>query len=706
MTRPIAQGHRAAITEEERPGVFTMRVGNIDAHETVKVTLTMTGPLPYSDGQATYRFPLVVAPRYIPGKPLPGEAVGDGIAIDTDAVPDASRISPPMLLPGFKNPVKLGLVVRIDPAGLNLRQVSSSLHAISTRKRKKTTVRLKEEERLNKDFILRLHYAEEGISTGLVTHRNDGDEEGTFMLTIVPPEQTSQLPRDVVFVLDKSGSMGGWKMVCARRATARMIDALSSEDRFAFLAFDNGYETPVGMAGKLAYATDQNRYHAVEYVSKVKASGGTNMYKPLEEASRLLSKRDKTRQRVIVLITDGQVGNEDQLVKLVRQKARGTRVFTVGVDRAVNEGFLKRLAIPTKGLCELVESEERLDEVMKTMHQRIGRPALTDLQIDDSNLNIVAGSLVPEQLPDLFEGVPAVIMGRFSGACDGRLTIKGKVGQDQFKEKLEAVNEGAESIRYAWARGRIRDLEDDYVASRERDSALADKITNFSLAQNILCRFTAFLAVDHSETIKAEGPLNQVIQPVEQVDGWLMPGSAMAPCAPMPSPCPPPPCKPKRAQSTGGFSRKKMESDCKDRSSACFDGPASFAAGGQAPIIEELADIEMSFSAKETVDPLANYRSDIEQIIEQFAHLSKLEDEDDIVDEIGYLVGDIDLLIETMEKDSTADEAIEILKRLKEFFEDLAPNKLKGDLSQGQKLLKELSGGKDPQPTKRREFWK
>jgi Ca-activated chloride channel family protein len=118
------------------------------------------------------------------------------------------------------------------------------LHAISTRKQKRTTVRLKEEERLNKDFILRLAYATEGITTGLVTERSDGDEEGTFLLTIVPPINTQQLPRDVVFVLDQSGSMGGWKMVCARRATARMIDALSSDDRFAFLAFDNNFTTP------------------------------------------------------------------------------------------------------------------------------------------------------------------------------------------------------------------------------------------------------------------------------------------------------------------------------------------------------------------------------------------------------------------------------------------------------------------------------
>ena len=105
----IAAGHRAAIAEEERPNVFTLRVGNLMPGEEATVHLELAGVLPYSGGEVTFRFPLVVAPRYIPGVPLPGPSVGDGTAVDTDAVPDASRISPPVLLPGFPNPVRLSL---------------------------------------------------------------------------------------------------------------------------------------------------------------------------------------------------------------------------------------------------------------------------------------------------------------------------------------------------------------------------------------------------------------------------------------------------------------------------------------------------------------------------------------------------------------------------------------------------------------------
>src|SRR5262249_26658291 len=126
----IAQGRRAAIAEEDRPGVFNLRVGNLMPGERAVVELTLCGVLPYADGEVTFRFPLVVAPRYIPGMPLPGPSAGDGTVVDTTAVPDASRISPPVLLPGFPNPVRLSIAVELHGGGAEAVQVRSSLHAV------------------------------------------------------------------------------------------------------------------------------------------------------------------------------------------------------------------------------------------------------------------------------------------------------------------------------------------------------------------------------------------------------------------------------------------------------------------------------------------------------------------------------------------------------------------------------------------------
>ena len=244
--RAVAEGKRASIAEEDRPDVFTMRVGNILPRERVTVELRLVGPLPFEDGAATFRFPLVVAPRYVPGVPLGGPQAGDGRELDTDAVPDASRISPPVLLPGFPNPLRLSVEVDIDPAGLELGEVRSSLHTVVTDERR---VAIRPGERADRDVILRLGYAG-GAETAVAVPDpenndaakggGDGDGDGTWQLTVLPPE-TGAAPRakDVVLLLDRSGSMGGWKMVAARRAAARVVDTLTAGDRFAVLTFDH-----------------------------------------------------------------------------------------------------------------------------------------------------------------------------------------------------------------------------------------------------------------------------------------------------------------------------------------------------------------------------------------------------------------------------------------------------------------------------------
>src|SRR5262245_5853671 len=238
----IAAGHRAAITEEERPGVFTMRVGNLMPGEAATVRLTLVGALPVDDGEVTFRFPLVVAPRYIPGSGLGGTQAGLGTAEDTDLVPDASRISPPVILPGCPNPVRLGL--RVSLADHHIHDVASSLHAVTTALRDAHVVEVQPGERLDRDFILRWRIDGKELSSSLVCADDADGKAGTFMLTMVPPSTLAlaQKPRDVVFVIDRSGSMQGWKMQAARRATARMIDTLTSRDRLQVIAFDNAVE--------------------------------------------------------------------------------------------------------------------------------------------------------------------------------------------------------------------------------------------------------------------------------------------------------------------------------------------------------------------------------------------------------------------------------------------------------------------------------
>ena len=518
--RAIAAGHRAAITEQERPGVFTLRVGNLMPGEVATVRISIVGPLPIDDGEVTLRFPLVVAPRYIPGHGLGGDQAGLGVAADSDAVPDASRISPPVLLPGCPNPVRLGL--RVALADHAVREVASSLHAVMTSVSDAQMIEVRPGERLNRDFILRWRIDGSELSSSLVCADDPDGRAGTFMLTVVPPSSTAVAakPRDVVFVLDRSGSMEGWKMVAARRALARMIDTLTSRDRFHVIAFDNQVEVLPDV--RPVAATDRNRYQALECLGKIEARGGTELAVPLQLAVKLLAGGHDDRSRVVVLVTDGQVGNEDQILRDIAPSLRNVRMFTLGIDQAVNEGFLKRLAGAGGGLCELVESEDRLDEVMAKVHRRIGTPLATELVLHSRELDLDRGSIAPRRLPDVYAGAPVVVLGRYRGSAPARsaLDVEATSLGDPLKWSIERTTAPSGAIGWlaaSWARAHIRELEDRYaIGAHEVESEIIAVSKRFG----VLSRFTAFLAVDRSQIANTTGRIEQVVQAVEPPAGW------------------------------------------------------------------------------------------------------------------------------------------------------------------------------------------
>jgi Ca-activated chloride channel family protein len=519
----VRAGHRAAIAEEERPGVFTLRVGNVMPGESATVNLTLSGPVTFDAGEVTFRFPLVVAPRYIPSAPLPGPSVGAGTAVDTDAVPDASRISPPVLLPGYPNPVRLSLAVEVFPGELPLSDLRCSLHAaVAEPVRGGYRIVLGPAERLDRDFILRYRLGAEAVRTSLfLCPDRENRQEGTFALTLVPPLRRVHCarPRDVVFVLDRSGSMAGWKMVAARRALARMVDALTERDRFTVYAFDDQLETPPSFQGLgLVPATDRNRFRAIEHLAGIEARGGTEMARPLDLAVEQLKGE---RDRILVLVTDGQVGNEDQILRTLGKRLQNVRIFTLGIDQAVNEAFLKRLAALGGGCCDVVESEDRLDEVMAKLQRRVGTPLLTGLRLEAGGLKIDPRSVTPPRLPDLFAGTAVTIFGRYQGAAEGAVSLQ---GHDEAGRPWAHTIQGRlcenPAVAQAWARSQVRALEDRFVIGDGDPAALEKEIIALSLRFGVLCRFTAFVAVDRSEVVNEGGRQHQVTQPVELPAGW------------------------------------------------------------------------------------------------------------------------------------------------------------------------------------------
>jgi len=227
---------------------------------------------------------------------------------------------------------------------------------------------------------------------------------------------------------------------------------------------------------------------------------------------------------VLVLVTDGQVGNEDQILERMGTRLAGIRVHVVGIDQAVNAGFLSRLAAAGRGRCELVESEDRLDEAAARIHRRIGAPLVTALALTADGVTIVPGTVAPGLLPDLFPGVAVTLAGRWRGEPGGAITVAGTAADGTpFECKVTAVTGGSPASTAGWARAHVRDLEDRYASGAGHDTAglarLEQQITDVSLRYGVLCRFTAFVAVDSRVVTEGARP-HRVTQPVELPAGW------------------------------------------------------------------------------------------------------------------------------------------------------------------------------------------
>src|SRR3954468_16136540 len=234
----LDQGKRAALLEQERDDVFTVQVGNVTPGDEITVILTYSERLPFfEDGRTELRLPLVVAPRYVGGEELPREQAGHGVIPDSTTVPDASRITPPRLAPGFDPRVALKIEAELF-GGFN--DLECSQHAVRTSSGPESAKfsLSKEREPLNRDFVLRWRIAATKVTSQLLVHG------GFAMLSLLPPAREGYLgtPRDVVFVVDRSGSMQGPKMASAARACALLLRTLGPRDRFTAIAFDNVVE--------------------------------------------------------------------------------------------------------------------------------------------------------------------------------------------------------------------------------------------------------------------------------------------------------------------------------------------------------------------------------------------------------------------------------------------------------------------------------
>ncbi len=498
----IAAGHAASTLEEDRPEVLTLRIGNLAPGATARVRIGLDLMLPLADDCAVLRLPLVVAARYVPGRPIAMPAAGAGTSPDTDAAPDASRVTPPLAAadPG----VRVGVIV--DAYGFD--DVTATHPVIADRRLGALRVTL-DGIVPDRDIVLRfpLRMADEA----LVVRDPDG-AAATLVVTSCALSADEPPPLDVAIAIDRSGSMSGAKMVAARRAAAGIVDSLGPEDRMTVLAFDHLLDAPLGAS--LIAASAGRRRAATDFLSALDARGGTEMATALAAAVAAFDRVDPGRRRAIVLVTDGQVANEDQLVRLIRP-LRGVEILAVAIGPAANQGLCQRLAAATGAAVEAAETDAVLGGALDRTLRRLLAPTLDDLGLEIDGANLVPGSLAPARPPRLVPGIPTVLAARVRGTP----TAVRVVARDRERRAvvrsvpLEVID--APALRRVWARLRIRDLEDAAAcAAFPAGPRLEDELIETSLSSGVMSRYTAFVAVDEARAVAPGTPLARVSQPV------------------------------------------------------------------------------------------------------------------------------------------------------------------------------------------------
>ncbi|MBD2341870.1 after-VIT domain-containing protein [Calothrix sp. FACHB-156] len=519
------QGKTAGLLEQERDNIFTQSLANIKPGEQIDVIIRYTESLNFTAGNYEFVFPMVVGPRYIPGTTLEDNTQGGGSAAapmlqnqDTDLVPDASRLNAPILPSGIRSRHDINVTVEID-AGMEIQAISSPSHQIQIAyEGQRVKVKLAGGDTIpNKDLILRYQVA--GNSTQATVLSHNDERGGHFAVYLIPaiqyrPEQL--VPKDMVFLIDTSGSQSGAPLMQCQELMRRFINGLNPDDTFSIIDFSDTTQqlSPVPLPN-----TPQNRTLAINYINQLNAGGGTEMLRGIRAVLNF-PVTDPGRLRSIVLLTDGYIGNENQILAEVQRHLKpGTRLYSFGAGSSVNRFLLNRIAELGRGMARVIRHDEPTDQVVEKFFRQINNPVLANINLQWEG-DGTSPVMYPSTPPDLFAEQPLVLFGRKPDSRAGKLHITGiAAGGTRYQHtfQLDFTATGNPAIAQLWGRSRIKDLTNQMVSGETKLGVEA--VTDTALTYQLLSQYTAFVAVSDDVRVNPREASVSVQVPVEMPEG-------------------------------------------------------------------------------------------------------------------------------------------------------------------------------------------
>jgi Ca-activated chloride channel family protein len=495
-------GQVASLLDQERPNVFTQSVANIMPGEKVRVTISYVQILKFEEGQFEFVFPMVVGPRY------------------TANAPDPGKIAPPIVPEGTRSGANIDLTINLD-AGAPIQEFKSVLHKVNVSRRGDEVAKItlaRSDEIPNKDFILRYRTSTDSIQDAFITHM--GEKGGFFTLILMPPKapkDTQIMPREVVFVMDQSGSQTGFPIANSKALTLKLIQTLRPNDTFNVM----GFSTQVKMLWQSAKSvTPDTLKEASAFVEGMQANGGTHIREGAVAA--LAGQNDPERLRLVVFNTDGYVGDEALILDTIQKNRDRARMFTFGIGNSVNRYLIEQMAFEGKGDAEFVTLAEGANGAVDRFIARTRSPILTDVTAEFQGVDVQDAH--PRAIPDVFSEKPVIITGRYATPGRGKLTLSGKLGGQAWSKVIDLdfpANASAPALESLWARQRVNELtRRNYLAAAypEASRVSNEDIVKVALEFGIMTQFTSFVAVE-KRVVNVGGRQRTIAVPVEMADG-------------------------------------------------------------------------------------------------------------------------------------------------------------------------------------------
>ncbi|HYD02432.1 MAG TPA: VIT domain-containing protein [Phycisphaerales bacterium] len=522
-TAARSQGYTAALLTQERPNVFTQRVANIEPGRSIDVAITYYHTVAEMDGSYQWVFPMVVGPRFNPPS-TQGRGVGAAALGARGASGQVTEVQ--YLAPHQRSGVDIDVRVDVE-AGMPMESVRSGSHSVRVQRvsGSRSVVELSRGDTLpNKDMVVEWKVSGAYAKGGLVYGARRPDEragagDGSFVMMLVPPESAERLqraPLEMVFVVDRSGSMDGAPIAQARAAVRRGLDRLRPGDSFQIIDFA---ESSTALGSRPLEATPENIRRGKEFVSGMDAKGGTYMLTGLRAA--LAFPHDPERLRFVTFLTDGLIGNETEVLSAQASALGDSRIFSFGVGSAPNRFLMDRMAKLGRGVAAYVsvsDPESEGADVMDRFFDRIERPVLTDVTIDWNGARV--SEVTPSALPDLFTGRSVVVAGRVSGGFARPVKVTGRVGGRSVTMDVQptpAVGDGGQAIAAIRARQELSALGERAVVEGWDLERYAASVRRVALENSLVSPFTALVAVDSSvRTVGTSGVSVAVPVPVPE----------------------------------------------------------------------------------------------------------------------------------------------------------------------------------------------